>query len=157
MERSTEVSLQLPEEREQKNHLNLSTMMFVCGKIQAPSMGRGYHFLTFKTVCLMLSDATLLIKFWVEVFLTAVYLHNRNPARAVLGKTPFEALTKENKLLVISKSLIVYLCYTHVITDDKENCDAEIRSCIMLGYGTEAKMCWLYDLKEENNFQSRCS
>ena len=43
----------------------------------------------------MLSDAKLPKNFWAEALSTAVYLHNRSPTRAVLKKTPFEALTKE--------------------------------------------------------------
>ena len=47
----------------------------------------------------MLSDAKLPKNFWAEALSTAVYLHNRSPTRAVLKKTPFEALPKEKPVV----------------------------------------------------------
>uniref|UniRef100_A0A1X7V4S8 Reverse transcriptase Ty1/copia-type domain-containing protein n=1 Tax=Amphimedon queenslandica TaxID=400682 RepID=A0A1X7V4S8_AMPQE len=43
----------------------------------------------------MLSGAKLPQRFWAEALVTAVYLRNHSPTKAVMNKTPFEALTGE--------------------------------------------------------------
>ena len=86
-----------------------------------------------------------------EALLTAVYLRNHSPTRAVLGETHFEALTKEKPVVGHFK---VFGCLCHVIKDDREKFDAKARRCVMLGYGTETKANRLYDLKKKEVFFS---
>ena len=107
-----------------------------------------------ETVHSMLSDTKLPKQFWAEALSTAVYLRNRSPTRFVLGKTPFESLTEE-KPFVGHFKIFGSLCYTHVNTDEREKFDVRARRCIMLGYGTETKAYWLYDLEKKNIIFSR--
>ena len=102
----------------------------------------------------MLSDAKLPKNFWAEALSTAVYLHNRSPTRAVLKKTPFEALTKEKPVVDYFK-VFGCVCYAHIIKDDREKFDAKAKRCIMLGYGTETKAYRLYDLEKKKVIFSR--
>ena len=83
-----------------------------------------------------------------------MYLHNRSPTRAVLKKTPFEALTK-GKPVVDHFKVLDCACYAHVIKDDREKFDAKAKRCIMLGYGTETKAYRLYDLEKKKVIFSR--
>ena len=64
-----------------------------------------------ETIRSMLSDTKLPKQFWAEALSTAVYLRNRSPRRAVLGKTPFESLTGE-KPVVGHFKIFGCLCYT---------------------------------------------
>ena len=43
----------------------------------------------------MLADTNISHTFWAEALSTTVYLRNRNPTKAIYGKTPYEALTEE--------------------------------------------------------------
>ena len=63
----------------------------------------------------MLSDVKLPKNFWAEALSTAVYLHNRSPTRAVVKKTPFEALTKEKPVVDHFKvfGCVCYACTCH--------------------------------------------
>ena len=102
----------------------------------------------------MLSDSHLPKKFWAEALATAVYLHNRSPTRAVEGKTPFEAWTKE-KPDVSHLKAFGCLSYAHVPKDERQKLDAKARMCIMLGYGTETKAYRLYDVERKRVIFSR--
>ena len=77
-----------------------------------------------------------------------MYLCNIYLTRAVLGKTPFEALTRE-KPVVGHFTVSGCLCYTHVTKDDREKCDTKANRCIMMGYCTETKAYQLYDIEKK--------
>ena len=72
-----------------------------------------------ETVRSMLSDTKLSKQFWAEALSTTVYVCNRSPTRAVLGKTPFESLTGE-KPVVGHFKIFGCLCYTHVNKDERK-------------------------------------
>ena len=48
-----------------------------------------------ETVWSMLADSKLPKRFWAEALLTAVYLRNRSPTRALAGITRYQAWTEE--------------------------------------------------------------
>ena len=86
----------------------------------------------------MLSDAKLPKKFWAEALSSPVYLCNHIPTRAVLGKAPFETLTKAKQIVGYLK-IFNCLCYALVTKNDREKFDAKATKYNMLGYGTETK------------------
>ena len=92
----------------------------------------------------MLSDAKLPQKFWAEAMATCVYLRNRSPTTAILGKTPYEALTGKKPSV---NNLKVFGCvaYAHIPNDERKKLDNKAKKCIMLGYGDTTKGYRLYD------------
>ena len=79
----------------------------------------------------MLSDTKLPHKFWAEALLTAVYLQNRSPTKAVKGLTPFEAWTSEKPNV---KHLRIFGCaaYAHVPKDERQKLDPKARKYVCL-------------------------
>ena len=75
--------------------------------------------------------ANLPHKFWGEPLLTAAYLQNRSPIKAVYEMTPYEA---REKLQV--EHLRIFWC--HVPKDEGKKLDSKSRKCNM-GYGTYTK------------------
>ena len=65
-----------------------------------------------ETVRAMLIDSKLPQKFWAEALLTAVYLKNQSPTKALEGMTPYEAWTKE-------KPHVEHLRVTHMIMSQR--------------------------------------
>jgi len=74
----------------------------------------------------MHSDVKPPKKFWAEVVSTAVYLRIRSPTSVELGKTPFEAWTKE-KPDVGNLKTFGCLCYAHIEKDEQHKFDAKAR------------------------------
>ena len=72
----------------------------------------------------MLSTSKLPHKFWAEALVTAVYLRNRSPTRAVEGMTPLEALTGEKPNV---EHLKTFGCaaYAHVPKDERQKLDSK--------------------------------
>ena len=91
-----------------------------------------------ETVRSMLIDLKLPKKFWAECLLTAVYLRNRSPTKAVLEMTPFEAWYG-HKPDVSHLRVFGCLVYAHIEKDERSKLDSKARKCILLGYGTETK------------------
>ena len=46
----------------------------------------------------ILSESKLQKRFWAEALATSTYIINRSPTKAVVGMTPYEALTGENQM-----------------------------------------------------------
>ena len=78
--------------------------------------------------------------FLAEAVLTAVYLQNRNPTKAVHGSTPFGAWTEE-------KPRLEHLC--------RFRCAVYGKKCILVGYGVSTKGYRLYDYEKRRVFYSR--
>ena len=102
----------------------------------------------------MLSDASLPRRFWAEALSTAVYLRNISPTSALVGKTPFEALTNVKPNV---EHLRVFGCvaYAHIPKDERQKLDVKSVKCILLGYGSECKAYRLYNLEKRVVFYSR--
>ena len=92
----------------------------------------------------MLANAKLPKKFWAEALVTASYLCNRSPTKALAGKTPHEAWNGEKPHV---HHLRVFGCaaYAHIPNDERKKLDPISKRCILLGYGTEVKGYRLYD------------
>ena len=86
----------------------------------------------------MLLDAKLSKKYWAESISTAVYLRNRCPTKAVMGKTPYEAWHGQPPAV---DHLRVFGCdaYAHVSKDERGKLDSKAKKCVLLGYGDTAK------------------
>ena len=92
----------------------------------------------------MLHAAGLPPKFWGDAVLTAVYLRNRLPTRALNSVTPYEAWRGEKPNL---SHLRVWGClaYVHVPRVKRNKLAATARACVFVGYPPEAKGWKLYD------------
>ena len=92
----------------------------------------------------MLHAAGLPYKFWGDAVLTAVYLRNRLPTRALNGVTPYEAWRGDKPDL---SHLKVWGClaYVHVHRVKRNKLAKRARACVFVGYAPEAKGWKLYD------------
>ena len=99
----------------------------------------------------MLIGAKLPKKVWTESLLTAVYLRNRSPSKAVVSMTPFEA---RNGYKPDVSYLRVFGCavYAHIEKDERSKLDSKAGKCILLRYGAETKGCRFYDIEKEHVF-----
>ena len=102
----------------------------------------------------ILSDAHLPHTFWAEAVMTAVYLQNRSPTKAVSGKTPYEAWTKKKPSV---SHLCVFGCkaYVHILKDERGKLDCKAKCCVFVGYGEETKGYRLYDTIKKKIVLSR--
>ena len=89
----------------------------------------------------MLSYAKLQKKSWAKALSTAlaVYLCNCSPTRAVLGKTPFEALTKEKPIVGYLRIFVVYVMHMSLKMTEEN---------LMLR--PEGTLCWDMALKPKH-------
>ena len=94
----------------------------------------------------MLLDAKLSKKFWAESVATAVYLRNRCPSKAVMGKMPYKAWFGQKPMV---DHLRVFGCgaYVHVPKDEQKKLDSKAKKCVLLGYGDTIKGYRLYNLE----------
>lgn len=102
----------------------------------------------------MLIDSKTPHRFWAEALSTAVYLKNRCPAKAVNGKTPFEALTGE-KPNIGNLRRFGCVAYAHIPKDERRKLDPKARRCIHMGYGVDTKGYRLYDPSRKRIVYSR--
>jgi len=81
----------------------------------------------------MLKGAKLGTEYWGEALLTATYLKNISPTKAVKGKVPFEAWTKEKPDI---SNLRIFGCqaYKHVPKTDCKKLGDRGKPCIFVGY-----------------------
>jgi hypothetical protein len=91
-----------------------------------------------------LHAAGLPAKYWGDAVLTAVYLRNRLPTRALNGVTPYEAWRGEKPDL---SHIRVWGClaYIHVHRIKRNKLARRARACVFVGYPPEAKGWKLYD------------
>jgi len=92
----------------------------------------------------MLSGAHLDYSYWGEAVMTAVYLRNRCPSKALNRVTPFEAWTSEKPSLT---HLRVFGCnaYAHIPHQRRTKLDPKAIKCVFVGYSLESKAYRLYD------------
>ena len=92
----------------------------------------------------MLHGASLNLSYWGEAVMTAVYLRNRSPTRALDNSTPFEAWTSEKPSL---GHLRVFGCkaYAHIADARRTKLEAKAVQCVFVGYSLESKAYRLYD------------
>lgn len=101
-----------------------------------------------RTICekarSMLSDACLSKEYWGEAVNTAVYLINRSPTKAVLGKTPYEVWNKEKPNL---SELKIFGCeaMAHVPDELRKKWDPKSQKLLFMGYGENKKGYRLID------------
>ena len=87
---------------------------------------------------------------------TAVYLRNRCPTKAVMGKTPYEAWHGQPPAV---DHLRVFGCdaYAHVPKDERRKLDLKVKKCVLLGYSDITKGYRLYDPEKDSDIQPRCT
>ena len=102
----------------------------------------------------MLADCQLPKSFWAEALVTATYIRNRSPTKAVEGKTPFEALYGE-KPKVGHMRVFGCTAYSHIPKDERQKLDPKTRKCIFLGYPSNRKGYRLYDQDAQKVIYSR--
>src|SRR4051812_25056485 len=92
----------------------------------------------------MLHERNLGMEFWAEAILTATYLKNRSPTKAVPDMTPFQAWTGKKPKLEHLRS---FGCkaYAHVPIQRRNKLDSKTVECILVGYSSESKAYRLYD------------
>ena len=92
----------------------------------------------------MLHAAGLPPMYWGDAVMTAVYLRNRLPTRALNDVTPYEAWRGEKPDL---SHLRVWGCqaFIHVPRVKRNKLAAKARACVFVGYPPEAKGWLLYD------------
>ena len=81
----------------------------------------------------MLHASGLGYEFWGEAVTTIVYLKNRSPTTAIIGKTPYEAWFGKKPSL---NHLRTFGCiaYTYIPKEKRHKLDWKITKCIFLGY-----------------------
>ena len=92
----------------------------------------------------MLHAASLPLSFWEHAVMTAVYLRNRSPTKALTDATPYEAWRGEKPDL---SHLRVFGCRAYMHLDKTKRSKLQPRSIpvIFVGYPTEAKAWLVYD------------
>ena len=92
----------------------------------------------------MLHATGLPDRYWGDAVMTAVYVRNRLPTRALSGVTPYEAWRGDKPNL---SHLRVWGClaYVHVHRVKRNKLAPRARACVFVGYAPEAKGWKLYD------------
>jgi transposase InsO family protein len=105
----------------------------------------------------MLEDARLSKRYWAEACMTAVYIKNVSPTRALdrkLGATPHEAWHGK-KPDVQHLRVFGYLAFVHIPAEKRSKLDYKSKACIFLGYSLTAKAYRLYDPVDKKLIVSR--
>ncbi|XP_010451547.1 PREDICTED: uncharacterized protein LOC104733681 [Camelina sativa] len=98
----------------------------------------------------LLFQASLPIKFWGEVVLTAAYLINRTPSTLHSGRSPYEIL-HDCKPAYDQLRVFGSACYVHRTTRDKDKVCQHSRKCVFVGYPVGKKGWKAFDI-ERNEF-----
>ena len=102
----------------------------------------------------LLHDSQLDGRFWDEALLTAAYIHNRVPTRALNGKTPHEAWFGR-KPRVVHLRVFGSLAFAHVPKVGRSKLASRALRCIFLGYQPDAKAYRLWDIAAKTIIVSR--
>jgi transposase InsO family protein len=102
----------------------------------------------------MLHDSQLDGTFWDEALLTAAYIHNRVPTRALNGKTPHEAWSGR-KPRVLHLRVFGSLAFAHVPKKGRSKLASRATRCVLLGYQPDAKAYRLWDIAAKAVIVSR--
>ena len=102
----------------------------------------------------MLLDSKLPHNFWAEALVTAAYIRNRIPTKAVDSMTPYEAWTS---LKPTVNHFRIFGCdaFVHIPKDERHKLDSKSKKCIFLGYGEQTKGYRLYDPEKKIILYSR--
>jgi transposase InsO family protein len=102
----------------------------------------------------MLHGAQLTLSYWGEAVMTAVYVRNRCPSKAVANKTPFEAWSGEQPSV---GHLRVFGCtaFAHVPKQRRTKLEAKAVKCIFVGYSSQSKAYRLYNPETKKIIISR--
>ncbi len=108
----------------------------------------------------MLHDANLPYIYWGEAIVTAAYLRNRCPTRALssinLHCTPYEAwFGIGNKPSIAHLRIFGCKAYAHIPDVKRKKFDGKAIECIFVGYSSESKAYRLYDTTNKRIMVSR--
>lgn len=102
----------------------------------------------------LLFEKELPKRFWAEAVNTAIYLQNRLPTKAVLGKTPFEAWFGY-KPSVAHLKVFGCLCYTWIPGQKRGKLDSKAQVGVFVGYSNVSKGYRIYDPSTDKVYVSR--
>ncbi|OAJ32879.1 hypothetical protein BDEG_28755, partial [Batrachochytrium dendrobatidis JEL423] len=93
-------------------------------------------------------------EFWAEAAMTAVYLQNRSPNKALSQRTPYELWTGELPKVM---HLRTFGCAAYALRPKQllTKLDTRTRRCIFIGYHSQAKAYKLFDLESKKMITSR--
>jgi transposase InsO family protein len=81
-------------------------------------------------------------RFWADAVMTATFLINRMPARAIDYQTPFRMLSQFYSIpsaLNICPRVFGCVCYIHVHSHQRDKLDPRALKCVFLGYSDSQK------------------
>ncbi|OAJ44539.1 hypothetical protein BDEG_27760 [Batrachochytrium dendrobatidis JEL423] len=93
-------------------------------------------------------------EFWAEAAMTAVYLQNRSPNKALGQRTPYELWTGELPKVMHLRTF-GYAAYALRPKQLLEKLDTRTRRCVFIGYHSQAKAYKLFDLEGKKMITSR--
>lgn len=107
-----------------------------------------------ETARCMLLQSKLAPSFWGEAVLTANYIRNRCPSRALQNQSAFKLWTGKHPSV---KHLRIFGSLAFALDKDpqKDKFDTRSKECIFLGYSTESKAYRLWSIEEQKVIVSR--
>ena len=97
-------------------------------------------------------------RFWSDALLTAYFLINRMPSRALKFQTPLSVLKSffPNARIFSELDLRVFSCsvYVHLHDVNRSKLDPRSCKCVFLGYSTLQKGCKCYSFEKQKYFIS---
>ena len=102
----------------------------------------------------LLFEAKMPNNFWAEAVNTSVYLLNRLPTKAVIGKTPFEAWFGQ-KPIVSHLKVFGCLCYALVPAEKRTKLERKSVPGVFVGYSSVKKGYRIFDPSTKKVIVSR--
>ncbi|XP_019155254.1 PREDICTED: uncharacterized protein LOC109152134 [Ipomoea nil] len=99
-------------------------------------------------------QATLLLEFWGQCVMHAVYIINRLPSQVIELSTPYYRLYGKDPDLM-SLKVFGCLCYASNLSQSRHKMEHRGRRCIFIGIPAHTKGYLLYDLHEKTIFISK--